>query len=60
MSFKLYKSNITNALSTLVFKDLDLVNYNINKLSYAIKDKYLSITIILVNSKKYIAVLRQW
>ena len=36
------------------------MNYNIDKLSKTIKDKYLPITIILINSKKYIVVLRQW
>ena len=58
MSFKLYKDNIINTLSTLVFKNLDLVNYNIDKLSKAIKNKYLFIIIIIVNNKKYIAVLK--
>jgi len=58
ISFKLYKSDIISALNVLVFKDLDLVNYNINKLFKAIKNKYLLITIILINSKKYIVVLR--
>ena len=58
MSFKLYKSDIINVLNILVFKDLNLVNYNINKLSKAIKNKYLFIIIVLVNNKKYIIVLR--
>ena len=58
MSFKLYKNNIINAPNALVFKDLDLINYNINKFSKAIKNKYLPITIILINNKKYIVILR--
>jgi len=58
MSSKLYKSDIISALSAPVFKNLDLMNYNIDKLSKAIKNKYLPIIIILVNSKKYIIVLR--
>jgi len=58
MFFKLYKSDIINALNTLVFKDLDLINYNINKLFKTIKNKYLPIIIISVNSKKYIVVLK--
>ena len=48
ISFKLYRSNIIYTLSVLVFKDLDSVNYNIDKLSKAIKDKYIPTTIILV------------
>ena len=56
--FKLYKGNIINALNAPVFKNLDLINYNINKLFKVIKNKYLPITIILVNNKKYIIILR--
>ena len=52
--FKFRKGNITNTLSTPVFEDPDLVNYNIDKLFKAIKDKYLPITIISINSKIYI------
>ena len=58
ISSKLYRSDIINTLSILVFKDLDLVNYNIDKPPKAIKDKYIPTTIILVNSKKYIVVLK--
>jgi len=58
MSFKLCKNDIISALSAPVFKDLDLMNYNIDKLFKAIENKYLFITIISVNSKKYIVVLR--
>ena len=56
--FKLYRGDVTSTLSILVFKDLDLVNYNIDKLSKAIKDKYTPTAIISINGKKYIAVLR--
>jgi len=59
ISFKLCKGNIINTLNAPVFKDPNSVNYNIDKLSKAIKDKYLPITIISVNGKKYIVVLRQ-
>ena len=38
MSSKLYRGNIINTISILVFKDLDLVNYNIDRLSKATKD----------------------
>ena len=48
ISFKLCRGDIINTPSTPVFKDLDLVNYNIDKLSKAIKDKYIPITIISV------------
>ena len=58
ISSKLYRGDIISTLSVLVFKDLDLVNYNIDKLSKAIKDKYILIAIISVNGKKYIAVPR--
>ena len=40
--FKLRRGDVTNTLSTPVFKDLDLVNYNMDK----IKDKYIPTTII--------------
>ena len=58
MSFKLCRGDITSTLSILVFKDLDLVNYNIDKLSKAIKNKYILTVIISVNGKKYIVVPR--
>jgi len=58
MSFKLYKSDIISALSAPVFEDLDLINYNKNEFFKAIKNKYLFIIIISVNSKKYIIILR--
>jgi len=60
ISSKLCRGNIINTLNILVFEDLDLVNYNIDKLFKAIKDKYLPTTIILVNGKNYIAVPKQW
>ena len=44
--FKLCRGDIISTLNVLVFEGLDLVNYNINKLSKAIKDKYIPITII--------------
>ena len=52
ISFKLYKGNIISTLSVLVFKDLDLVNCNIDKLFKAIKDKYIPTAIILVKWQK--------
>ena len=51
ISSKLYRGDIINTLSILVFKNLDLVNCNINKLFKAIKDKYIPIAIISVNGK---------
>jgi len=38
MSSKLYRGNIINTASVPVFKDPDLVNYNIDRLFKAIKD----------------------
>ena len=46
ISSKLYKGDIISTLNVLVFKGLDLVNYNIDKLFKAIKDKYIPIIII--------------
>ena len=60
ISFKLCKGNFINTPSVLVFNNLDLANCNIDKLFKAIKNKYIPTAIILVNGKKYIAVLRQW
>ena len=48
ISSKPCRGNIINTPNTLVFKDLDLVNCNIDKLFKAIKDKYIPIAIILV------------
>ena len=56
ISSKFYRGDIINTPSVLVFKDLDLVNCNIDKLFKAIKDKYIFTAIILVNGKKYIVV----
>ena len=58
ISSKLCRGDIISTLSALVFEDLDLVNYNTDKLFKTIKDKYILIAIISVNSKKYIAVLK--
>ena len=44
--FKLCRGDIISTLNALVFKGLDLVNYNMDKLFKAIKDKYIPITII--------------
>ena len=52
ISSKLYKGDIISTLNILVFKDLDLVNYNMDKLSKAIKDKYIPTAIILVKWQK--------
>ena len=58
ISSKLYRGDIISTPSILVFEDLDLVNYNIDKFFKAIKDKYILTAIILVNGKKYIVVPR--
>ena len=52
ISFKLYRGDITSTPSVPVFEDLDLVNYNIDKLFKAIKDKYIPTAIILVKWQK--------
>ena len=41
ISSKPCRGNIINTISVLIFKDPDLVNYNIDRLSKAIKNKYL-------------------
>ena len=46
ISSKLCRSDVTNTPNAPVFEDLDLINYNMDKLSKAIKDKYILITII--------------
>ena len=52
ISFKLYRGDIINTPSVPVFEDLDSVNYNIDKLSKAIKNKYIPMIIILVKWQK--------
>ena len=52
ISSKLYRGDIISTLSVPVFKDLDLVNCNIDKLFKVIKDKYIPITIISVKWQK--------
>ena len=52
ISSKLCRGDITNTPNVPVFKDLDLVNYNIDKLFKAIKDKYIPTAIILVKWQK--------
>ena len=46
ISFKICRSDITSTLNAPVFEDLDLLNYNMDKFSKAIKDKYIPTTII--------------
>ena len=46
ISSKLCRGDVTSTPNAPVFEDLDLVNYNIDKLSKAIKDKYIPTTII--------------
>jgi len=43
---KFCRGDVTSTLNALVFEDLDLVNYNMDKLFKAIKDKYIPTTII--------------
>ena len=52
ISSKLYRGDVINTPSVPVFKDLDSVNYNIDKLFKAIKDKYIPTTIISVKWQK--------
>ena len=46
ISSKLRRGDVISTLNAPVFEGLDLVNYNIDKLFKAIKDKYIPITII--------------
>src|SRR6266567_4446219 len=46
ISSKLHRGNVISTPNAPVFKGLDLVNHNIDKLSKAIKDKYIPTTII--------------